>query len=97
MLGLLDNKNKKIGSMVLAAKKGPTVTVTKLEKGLDSVDEVESEVGVDDQLLMCAGKVLRAVKEDNRELLVEALKQIFEALEESPHEEYDSEGETEAE
>jgi hypothetical protein len=81
--------------MVLAAKKGPTVSVTKLEKGPDSVDEVESEVGVDDQLLMCAGKVLRAVKEDNRELLVEALKQIFEALEEVEHEEVEPEPEAE--
>jgi hypothetical protein len=68
-----------------------------LEKGPDSVDEVDEEVGVDDQLLMCAGKVLRAVKEDNRELLVEALKQIFEALEESPHEEAEPETEAEVE
>jgi len=83
MLGLLDNKNKKIGSMVLAAKKGPTVTVTKLEKGPDSVDEVESEVGLKDQMEVCANRVIRAIKSEDPKLLVKAMFQLHECIDQA--------------
>jgi hypothetical protein len=83
MLGLLDEKNKKIGAMVLAAKKGPTVTVTKLEKDMGSVEEVEEEVGLKDQMEVCANRIIRAIKSEDPKLLVKAMFQLHECIDQA--------------
>jgi hypothetical protein len=80
MLGLLDDKKKKLGALVLAAKKGPTVSITKMEKEPGSVEEVEEEVGTKDQMEVCANRIIRAIKSEDPKLLVKAMFQMHECI-----------------
>jgi glycyl-tRNA synthetase beta subunit len=83
MLGLLDKK-KNIGALIVAAqRKEPTVKVTKMEKEPGAVVEKEEEVGLKDQMEVCASRILRAIKEDDKALLVKAMFQLHECIDQA--------------
>jgi hypothetical protein len=83
MLGLLDKK-KNIGALIVAAqKKEPTVKVSKMEKEMGRVEEVEEDVGLKDQMEVCASRILRAIKEDDKALLVKAMFQLHECIDQA--------------
>jgi len=61
--------------------KGPSVSKDKLSRGGDGELEPESEdVGVDDQIKICANKLMRAIHEENVDLFVRAYTDLHEAV-----------------